>query len=37
MNKKLSRLIEPNIQPIIVCLFLFVVIAIPFQPMLALV
>ena len=37
MNKKLSRLIEPNIQPVIVCLFLFVVIAIPFQPMLALV
>ncbi len=37
MNKKLSRLIEPNIQPVIICLFLFVVIAIPFQPMLALV
>ena len=37
MNKRLSRLIEPNIQPVIVCLFLFVVIAIPFQPVLALV
>ena len=36
MNKKLTRLIEPNIQPAIVCLCLFVVLAIPFQPVLAL-
>ena len=36
MNKKLSRLIEPNIQPVIICLSLFVVLAIPFQPVLAL-
>ena len=36
MNKKLSRMIEPNIQPAIVCLSLFVILAIPFQPVLAL-
>ncbi len=36
MNKKLSRMMEPNIQPIIICLTLFVVLAIPFQPVLAL-
>ena len=37
MNKKLYRLMEPNIRPIIICLTVFVVIAIPFQPVLALV
>ena len=36
LNKKLTRLIEPNIQPAIICLSLFVVLAIPFQPVLAL-
>ncbi len=36
VNKKLSRMIEPNIQPVIICLSIFVVVAIPFQPGLAL-
>ena len=35
MHKKLSRLVEPNLQPYFFCLALFTVIAIPIQPMLA--
>ena len=37
MNRKLARMIEPNIRPVIVCLILFVALAIPFSPTLALV
>ena len=36
MNKKLSRMIEPNIRPVIIYLSVFVLVAIPFQPGLAL-
>ena len=35
MHKKLSRLVEPNLQPYFFCLALFTIIAIPIQPMLA--
>ena len=35
MHKKLSRLIEPNIQPCFLCLILFVLAAVPIQPWLA--
>ena len=35
MHKKLSRLIEPNLQPYFLCLTLFVLATIPFQPVLA--
>ena len=35
MHKKLSRLIEPNLQPYFLCLLLFVVAAIPIEPLLA--
>lgn len=35
MHKKLSRLIEPNLQPYFLCLALFIVVAIPLEPMLA--
>ena len=37
VNRKLSRLMEPNIRPVVVCLILFVALAIPFSPTLALV
>ena len=37
MNRKLARLIEPNIRPVIACLILFVALAIPFSPTLAVV
>jgi len=36
MNRKLLRLIETNLQPAIVCMCLFVVMALPVQPLLAL-
>ena len=36
VNRKLARLIEPNIRSVIVCLILFVALAIPFSPTLAL-
>ena len=36
MHKKFSRLIEPNLQPYFLCLALFILIAIPIQPVLAL-
>ena len=35
MHKKLSRLVEPNLQPYFFCLALFIAAAIPVQPMLA--
>ena len=35
MHKKLSRLIEPNIQPCFLCLILFALAAVPIQPWLA--
>ena len=35
MHKKLSRLVEPNLQPYFLCLALFVAAAIPIQPLLA--
>ena len=37
MHKKLSRLIDPNLQPYFLCLALFSIVAIPIQPILALV
>ncbi len=37
MRKKLSRLIEPNIQPCFLCLILFIIAAVPVQPWLAVV
>ena len=36
MHNKLSRLIEPNLQPYFLCLALFILIAIPIEPWLAL-
>lgn len=36
MNKKFSRMIEPNLQPVMACLVLFIFVTIPFQPILAL-
>ena len=35
VHKKLSRLVEPNLQPYFFCLALFIAAAIPVQPMLA--
>jgi len=35
VHKKLSRLVEPNLQPYFLCLALFVVAAIPIEPLLA--
>ena len=35
MNKKLSRLIEPNLQPYFLCLALFAAVSVPIQPVLA--
>ena len=35
MNKKLSRLIEPNLQPYFLCLILFIIITAAIQPALA--
>ena len=35
VHKKLSRLIEPNIQPCFLCLILFALAAVPIQPWLA--
>ncbi|MDE7242554.1 MAG: DHH family phosphoesterase [Oscillospiraceae bacterium] len=35
MHKKLSRLIEPNLQPYFLCLTLFIIAAVPIQPLLA--
>ena len=35
MHKKLSRLIEPNMQPYFLCLALFAALAVPVQPVLA--
>lgn len=35
VHKKLSRLVEPNLQPYFFCLALFTAIAVPIQPMLA--
>ena len=35
MHKKLSRLVDPNLQPYFFCLALFIAAAIPIQPMLA--
>ena len=35
MHKKLSRLIEPNLQPYFLCLALFAAAAIPIEPLLA--
>ena len=35
VHKKLSRLVEPNLQPYFFCLALFTAIAVPTQPMLA--
>ncbi len=35
MHKKLSRLIEPNLQPYFLCLTLFIIAAVPLQPLLA--
>jgi len=35
VHKKLSRLIEPNLQPYFFCLALFIAVAIPIQPLLA--
>ena len=37
VNRKLTRLMEPNIRPIMICLVLFVALAIPFSPTLAVV
>ena len=37
MHKKLSRLIEPNLQPYFLCLALFAVLTMPSQPLLAVV
>ena len=37
MNKKLSRLIEPNLQPYLLCLALFAVLTVSVQPVLAVV
>ena len=36
MHKKLSRLIEPNLQPYLFCLALFAVLTAPIQPLLSL-
>ena len=36
MHKKLSRLIEPNLQPYLLCLALFAALTAPIQPLLAL-
>ena len=35
MNRKLSRLIEPNLQPYLLCLALFAVLTLAIQPVLA--
>ena len=35
MHKKLSRLIEPNLQPYLLCLALFAALTAPIQPLLA--
>ena len=35
MHKKLSRLIEPNLQPFFLCLALFAALTVPIQPILA--
>ena len=35
MHKKLSRLIEPNLQPYFLCLALFAAVSAPIQPVLA--
>ena len=35
MHKKLSRLIEPNLQPYFLCLALFAAVSVPIQPVLA--
>ena len=35
VHKKLSRLIEPNLQPYFLCLALFTAVAVPIQPLLA--
>ena len=35
MHKKLSRLIEPNLQPYFLCLALFAALTVPVQPLLA--
>ena len=35
VHKKLSRLVEPNLQPYFLCLALFIAAAVPIQPMLA--
>ena len=35
MHKKLSLLVEPNLQPYFLCLALFIAAAVPIQPMLA--
>ena len=35
MNRKLSRLIEPNLQPYLLCLALFAALTVPIQPVLA--
>ena len=35
MHKKLSRLIEPNLQPYFLCLALFIAAAVPIEPVLA--
>ena len=35
MHNKLSRLIEPNLQPYFLCLALCVAVAIPIEPLLA--
>ena len=37
VNRKISRLMEPNIRPVVVCLILFVALAVPFSPTLAVV
>ena len=34
MHKKLSRLIEPNLQPYFLCLVLFAAVTAPLQPLL---
>lgn len=36
MHRKLSRLVEPNLQPYYLCIVLFILAAIPIQPLLAL-
>ena len=35
MRKKLSRLIEPNLQPYFLCIILFAAATAPVQPLLA--